>query len=82
MKTKMFYVAKPRVIEAYQVGGIVPFRKLANWCGGAVVKNGNKIIAITVKGDWARIGDWICLHEDGKFFRLSNAEFNDVFETK
>ena len=77
------YRKKPIVVEARQTGK-ESWRKLAEWCGGKIVVDGRRIVAITIKTlegtMWARKGDWILKGAAGEFYPVKRDIFPLTFE--
>lgn len=55
------YRRRPTEVVAIQVGSI-PYKTLARWCGGEIIRDGNTIVGIHVPftgSGMAKSGDWI-----------------------
>ena len=80
---------RPTEVFAIQVGSI-PHKKLAAWCDGQIIRDGNTIVGIQVPytgTGFAKPGDWVIREtrpsESGGFYiftRLRDQLFQEEYE--
>jgi len=78
------YRKKPVVVDAFRVGS-VPYKKLAEWCGGTPLRGeSNRILGIvipTLEGDMrANDGDYIIRGVQGEFYPCKPEIFDATYE--
>lgn len=77
----MRYRKRPSEVEARCVG-MEPWKGLAVWCGGDIIKNGHRYEAIIVRTieQWAYAGYFIILDGNGQFSVHEPSVFEALYE--